>query len=392
MSENNSRAGAYSHSGAPLLVSPEFLRSVQRHGAGVAGPFSKQKQKTPARRVGGTATMQIRGVIVPEGHWLQIFGAISADEIGAEFDALVADPNIAHIVLDIDSPGGAVNGISELDDKIFAARATKRITAFTAGTAASAAYWIASSAHRIVITATADVGSIGVVGISMDDRGRQANEGVIFHEVVSSNAPNKRPDLRTDEGIAVLQQMVDDLAAVFEQKISRNRGVTVDIVRKNYGQGASLVGSRAVAAGLADALGVIDAAGNAFLSQASASVQTFARQQTEDPDIRGEFLSPEHLAAYMQAASAGKIKTLGKNSRAASVRPALPAGQVALALPPTDTDVDAFCAKQWAADPKIRSEFGDLKIYAAYMKATGAGRCRVLNGPGGLGKFSRRFQ
>src|SRR5690606_28594355 len=55
-----------------------------------------------------------------------------------------------------------------------------------------------------------------------------------------------------DAGRAQYQQMVDDLASVFLAEVARNRGVSIDDVQSRFGQGAVLVGARAVQAGLAN--------------------------------------------------------------------------------------------------------------------------------------------
>jgi ClpP class serine protease len=55
-----------------------------------------------------------------------------------------------------------VNGANELAQAIYEARGTKPIVAYVGGSGASAAYWIASAADRIVVSPTAVLGSIGV--------------------------------------------------------------------------------------------------------------------------------------------------------------------------------------------------------------------------------------
>jgi hypothetical protein len=52
-------------------------------------------------------------------------GAVSTEEIGMAFDALLADKSVQAVVLHIDSPGGTSYGTEELADKIYAARGQK---------------------------------------------------------------------------------------------------------------------------------------------------------------------------------------------------------------------------------------------------------------------------
>jgi ClpP class serine protease len=76
--------------------------------------------------------------------------------------SLDQNPNCNSIILSIDSPGGMVDGTQTLADTIKAC-STKTIAFINDGTAASAAYWIASAADEIVSShATNQIGSIGV--------------------------------------------------------------------------------------------------------------------------------------------------------------------------------------------------------------------------------------
>ncbi|MGN0887192.1 MAG: S49 family peptidase [Candidatus Spyradenecus sp.] len=86
--------------------------------------------------------------------------AVSPSAIQAAIDKALSEG--AQVVLDIDSPGGAVDGVAELADYI--ARAVKdgaNITAYTRGTCCSAAYWIAAPCARILATRGANIGNCG---------------------------------------------------------------------------------------------------------------------------------------------------------------------------------------------------------------------------------------
>jgi ClpP class serine protease len=68
----------------------------------------------------------------------------------------------------IDSPGGALDGVPEFAGEIFATRGRKKVIAIANTIAASAAYWIASSAEELVVTPSGSVGSIGVFAVHED--------------------------------------------------------------------------------------------------------------------------------------------------------------------------------------------------------------------------------
>src|SRR5690606_15933700 len=83
---------------------------------------------------------------------------------------------------------------------------------------------------------------------------RDDQRGVKRWEVVSSQSPNKRPDVNTDKGRAGVQKIVDDLAEVFIRDVAKHRGVSSQTVIEKLGKGGVEVGKHAVKAGMADAV------------------------------------------------------------------------------------------------------------------------------------------
>lgn len=198
----------------------------------------------------GVATLVINGPILQHESWLtRWLGYASTERIHADFLTAIESPSVRSLVLYIDSPGGEAFGINALAGSIAAARGRKPITAYVSGMAASAGYWIASAADRIVADANALLGSIGVALPVTHYKSPYR------HEFVSEQSPNKRPDPTTPEGKAQFQKLVNDMADVFVGTVARNRGVTPEQVVTRYGGGAVLVGAQAVEAGLADRLG-----------------------------------------------------------------------------------------------------------------------------------------
>lgn len=199
---------------------------------------------------GDTAVLEIEGPIVRRDSLLaEVFGFTTIDSLAADFATALSANAVRRILMLIDSPGGGTAGVWELGEQIFEARGGKPIVAYVGSLGGSAAYWLASAAQEIVVSTTAAVGSIGIVGAvhipEEDDR-------VV---VVSSQSPRKRLDPRTEEGRTQLQQHVDDVAQVFVETVARNRGVSTEKVLSDFGGGWLKVGRKAVAAGLADRVG-----------------------------------------------------------------------------------------------------------------------------------------
>lgn len=204
----------------------------------------------------GVAIIPVTGPLFRYANiFTSISGASSYELIARDFMSALENPLITSIILDIDSPGGEVNGVSELASMIFEARGKKPIIAYASGDAASGAYWIASAADEIVVSETSALGSIGVVGIY---RGKSTKETAETVEIVSSQSPHKRLDPMSDDGRAKLQTRIDAMADVFVSTIARNRSVTADHVQAYYGGGDVMIGANAVNAGLADRIGSLE--------------------------------------------------------------------------------------------------------------------------------------
>lgn len=208
---------------------------------------------------GSTAVVPVLGPIFPRANlFTQVSGATSLEMLAMEINTALELDDVKTIVLDIDSPGGQVNGTSELVDMIFAARERKAIKAYIQGSGASGAYWIASAADEIFVSETAVLGSIGVMAVYHDTTQRDAAAGIKTHQFVSSVSPMKNPDPDSDEGRAEIQSIVDSMAGVMVQSIARNRGTAEETVESEFGGGGVYVGALAVGQGLADRIGSLE--------------------------------------------------------------------------------------------------------------------------------------
>lgn len=202
---------------------------------------------------GKVAVIPVRGVIARYANlFQQICGGTSIQLLSRDYQLAMSDPAVKAIVLDIDSPGGDVNGVHELAEMLFEGRKKKKTVAYVGALGCSAAYWLASAANEVVIDATARVGSIGVV---MALRRHSDNNQI---EVVSSQSPKKRLDPASGAGRSEYQGMMDAMAAVFVARIARNMKVSESTVLNKFGRGSVLVGQSAVNNKMAHRLGSLE--------------------------------------------------------------------------------------------------------------------------------------
>lgn len=251
----------------PWAITPVYMETIleiasreNMNPEAIAAEFGTRLENTyDVEMRDGVAILPVSGPLFRYANlFTALSGASSYQLLARDFNRALESDEVRAIVLNIDSPGGEANGVSEFADMIFNARGTKPIIAYVGGTAASAAYWLAAAADEIIIEATADVGSIGVVVNVVDSSERDKAEGIRRFELVSTQSPFKRVNVSEDAGRGKVQEFIDILAEQFIEKVAMYRGTTVEDVMQNFGQGWVRVGRDAVEAGMADELGTFE--------------------------------------------------------------------------------------------------------------------------------------
>lgn len=216
----------------------------------------------------GVAILDASGPMFKRANLMTAFsGATSYEVLRRDLQAAVDNPSVHSILLNIDSPGGAVSGCNELAKAICAARDVKPIIAYVGDLAASAGYWIASAASRIVIGESASLGSIGVRATIRDASKQDEAKGVRNIDFISSQSPFKNADIDSEPGRARIQKHVDALAAVFIETVAVNRNTSVERVLAEFGKGDVLVGQAAISAGMADEIGTFESVMASLIEQ-----------------------------------------------------------------------------------------------------------------------------
>ena len=255
--------------GRPLAIAPRAL-----DGLLAAGPMlDTRPAMLPARNVSpgashvltedGIAVVPILGPLVTRGDWLTSFlGASDYGEIAFAVEAALADPAARAVLLELDSPGGEVGGLFDLVDRLVSLReaAQKPLWAVASESALSAAFAIASVADRLYVTRTAEVGSIGVVAIHVDESVADVMAGLKWTLVHAGDRKidgNAHEPL-SDAAFSAIRADVDALHADLVTLVARNRNMSPDAVRAT--EAAIYRGQRGIDAGLADKLGTVDLA------------------------------------------------------------------------------------------------------------------------------------
>lgn len=291
----------------------------------------------------GVAVIPVTGPIFRYANlFTEISGATSTQVLATDFQTAFDDPAIKAIIPVFDTPGGEATGINELGDLIYNMRGRKPVVAYVSGMAASAGYWIASAADEVVVDDTAQLGSVGVV---LNLVKREDRPGEKSYEIVSSNAPNKRPDMETEVGRAQLQTRTDELANVFLDKVARNRGIPREEVNDRFRQGGIATGALAIEAGMADRLGSLESliaelAGSSASNQPRSITMTTVKTTAELQAAIEAGTDPKTI----QIAAAETVDTDKLRTEAAEAERQRCIGIQALAMPGFEKEVAAALA------------------------------------------------
>lgn len=187
--------------------------------------------------------------------------ATSTTQVRRDLGRAIDDDQVRAIQLDIDSPGGAVDGTAELAADVAAARDLKPVTADVRGTIASAAYWVGSQASRITMSPTGLAGSIGVATVLRDSSKAAEAAGVKVHVIAS----HELKGIGIAEGAPIsasqlteTQRLVDTMTTPFIEGVisgRKNAGMTDEEARK-LATGQVWVGAQAKELKLVDEINV----------------------------------------------------------------------------------------------------------------------------------------
>uniref|UniRef100_UPI0033410DE1 S49 family peptidase n=1 Tax=Wolbachia endosymbiont (group B) of Pilophorus perplexus TaxID=3066160 RepID=UPI0033410DE1 len=216
-------------------------------------PIFKNIKHAVNQNIEKTAVIAIHGILTKKPGAFDVFlGMTSYEQIEEQITQALADSSIETIILEIDSPGGEVNGIFDLADFIYESRAKKRIIAIANDDAYSAAYAIASSAEKVFVCRTSGVGSIGVIASHIDQSGFDEKQGIKYTTIFAGKRKNdlNPHEPMTSESLESLQKEVGRLYEMFVQLIARNRGLSIEKIRST--EAGLYFGEKAVEIGLAD--------------------------------------------------------------------------------------------------------------------------------------------
>lgn len=210
----------------PWLITSEAMQSMAAQAAAYFDArFSlPEAAENPLLTIeDGVGIIRLHGPLMRDPDLIStlLFGATDINQVADAVRQAADSKEVKSILLDIDSPGGTVNGTPELAQVVADASRLKTIYAFSAGQMCSAAYWVASQCQAVYASPSARVGSIGVMLPFIDSAEKFRSQGL----KVEVFAAGKFKGMGTpgvplsEEQRALLQADVEEIAADFKEAV-----------------------------------------------------------------------------------------------------------------------------------------------------------------------------
>ena len=196
------------------------------------------------------AIINIRGLMTKGAMW---YDEANTALITEAVQTAATSKRVQAILLNLDTPGGSVDGLDRLADAVYGARQVKPVAAQVDGMAASAGYYVASQANKIFTGRGDMLGSIGTLMVIDDYSEMFKNEGVKTHLIATGDYKGAgTPGVPvTEKQLKDFQRIVDAYYGQFLDAIKRGRSMD-DKKLKDLADGRLFVGQEAVDNGLAD--------------------------------------------------------------------------------------------------------------------------------------------
>ncbi len=277
----------------------EMSRKIAEHKAVGSRPYGLHN---------GVAIIPVEGTLAHRtGNLNPSSGMMGYDGLKAQLQMAAEDPEVKGVLLDVNSPGGEASGVSEVAAAIRAF--PKPVKAHTGQMAASAAYWLASSASAgIAADETAMVGSIGAIIAHTDATGAMEKQGVKVELIRfgARKAETNSVEHLTDAARAAMQTSINEVGMLFASGVATNRKMSLEAVLGT--EAAVFTASQAKSIGLIDEVASFDQT----LSSFSNSLEQSGQLQQEAVMASEQDIASARLeGAAAERARIGDILAIG---------------------------------------------------------------------------------
>lgn len=224
-------------------------------------PSHEYVRKMPTQTSTGpyVAIVRGRGAIMPGMRDESMIGSTTMIE---RLRQAKNDPDIAAVVLRLDSPGGSATASEDIALEVTALRKAGKPVVVSMGTlAASGAYWIAAAADRIVAAPSTLTGSIGIFAALPTFENTAQAWGITTDGVATSPLAGLGNPLLPLPPVAQasLQQLLEFGYSAFLERVMQGRGLSLEQAEASA-QGRVFTGQQALERKLVDHLGDLNQA------------------------------------------------------------------------------------------------------------------------------------
>ena len=207
---------------------------------------------------GYVAMVRIEGEIGPGK-------AASAEKLNPLLEKAFSDANAKGIILQVNSPGGTPVQSALINDRIRQLKAQypdKKVVAVASDMMTSGAYFISVAADRIVVNRSTIAGSIGVITRGFGFQGLMDKLGVERRVLTAGESKNMMDPFgpQSPEDRLKQAELLSAIHKHFIDAVKQGRGARLKLDTPGLFSGTVWTGEQAVANGLADELGDVQAA------------------------------------------------------------------------------------------------------------------------------------
>jgi len=182
------------------------------------------------------------------------------------------DKGIKAIIINVNSPGGAVGPSQEIYSELIKTRNqfSKPVVCYTSGLMASGGYYVALGCDKIIVAPGALLGSIGVIMSFANLEKLYDWAKISRYSITSGKFKDSGAEYRSmrDDEKKLFQEMIDEVYSQFKSTVKEARKEITPENLQTYTDGRVFTGQKAVDLKYADAVGTYDEAVDAAAAMA----------------------------------------------------------------------------------------------------------------------------
>lgn len=225
---------------------------------------------------GKLAVISITGTLMNHNLPLRLFGynITTYGEIQQAVRAVMADPRVEKVVLQVESGGGNGSGLFRTSNFIERMAAQKDFVTFSSNVMGSAAYWLGVNSPRLVAEPLSTIGSIGVYAV-MTSRAKMMENFGIESRVIRAGefkALGHPEEAISEKAVEEWQRTINNSYMSFLEHASSKRNQNLESFRATAAEGREFSGLEAQKVNLVDDIMVFDDLIESMLTTSSKTV------------------------------------------------------------------------------------------------------------------------